>query len=192
LAGNARFVDEPTIADTGLGSAPIVDMGAYEFPATLVASYCFGDGMGTACPCGNDAPSFSGTGCLNSLGTGGMLGSSGSASISADTFVLQGSGMTNASCLYFQGTTQLNSGLGTPFGDGLRCAGGANVRLATKLNSSGASQYPGAGDASVSVRGGVTSAGSVRTYQVWYRNAAAFCQPETFNLTSALRVLWVP
>jgi hypothetical protein len=31
LAGNARFVDNPTVPDTGTGTAPIVDMGAYEF-----------------------------------------------------------------------------------------------------------------------------------------------------------------
>lgn len=30
LDGNARFVDMPLAADTGIGSAPIVDMGAYE------------------------------------------------------------------------------------------------------------------------------------------------------------------
>jgi predicted outer membrane repeat protein len=30
IAGNPRFIDVPTIADTGNGTAPIVDMGAYE------------------------------------------------------------------------------------------------------------------------------------------------------------------
>ena len=30
LAGNPRFIDVPTIPDTGIGPAPIVDMGAYE------------------------------------------------------------------------------------------------------------------------------------------------------------------
>jgi hypothetical protein len=33
LAGNDRFVDDPDTADTGVGTAPIVDMGAYEFQA---------------------------------------------------------------------------------------------------------------------------------------------------------------
>jgi autotransporter-associated beta strand protein len=32
LAGNPRFVDVPAIADTGSGTAPIVDMGTYESP----------------------------------------------------------------------------------------------------------------------------------------------------------------
>lgn len=31
IAGNDRFVDDPATQDTGHGSAPIVDMGAYEF-----------------------------------------------------------------------------------------------------------------------------------------------------------------
>ena len=31
LNGDARFVDDPDIADTGAGTAPIVDMGAFEF-----------------------------------------------------------------------------------------------------------------------------------------------------------------
>jgi autotransporter-associated beta strand protein len=32
LAGNARFADVPGVADTGSGTAPIVDMGAFESP----------------------------------------------------------------------------------------------------------------------------------------------------------------
>lgn len=190
LAGKPRLADETTVVDTGAGTAPIVDIGAYEFPAPVVSAYCFGDGTATLCPCGNDAPFFSSVGCLNSLGSGGLLDSTGSARILADTLVLQGSGMTNASCLYFQGTTQTNGGNGVAFGDGLRCAGGTVTRLGTKLNAAGASQYPIGGDLSVSVRGSVTTAGSVRTYQCWYRNAAAFCQPETFNLTNGLSVTW--
>ena len=31
LAGGSRFADDPYTADTGAGTAPIVDMGAYEF-----------------------------------------------------------------------------------------------------------------------------------------------------------------
>ena len=30
LAGHPRFVDDPATADSGLGTPPIVDMGAYE------------------------------------------------------------------------------------------------------------------------------------------------------------------
>jgi hypothetical protein len=75
------------------------------------------------------------------------------------------------------------------FGDGLRCAGGTVIRLGTKANAAGASQYPDAGDAAVSVRGLVT-APATTTYQTWYRNAATFCTAATFNLSNGLSLTW--
>jgi len=69
------------------------------------------------------------------------------------------------------------------FGDGLRCVSGTIVRLATKDERRRCVAYPSAGNASVSVRGQVTVPG-IRDYQVWYRNAAPFCTPSTFNLTN--------
>jgi hypothetical protein len=92
----------------------------------------------------------------------------------------------------FPGTAQIASGLGTGFGDGLRCAGGSIVRLGTKTNVAGASQYPSGNDQSISVRGLIPLAGGLRTYQAWYRNAAPFCTPSTFNLTNGLQVTWQP
>ena len=44
LAGNPRFVDDPDTADTGVGPAPVVDMGAYEFQAGDCAADINGDG----------------------------------------------------------------------------------------------------------------------------------------------------
>jgi hypothetical protein len=159
-------------------------------PAATVTPYCFGDGSGTACPCGNaGAP---GNGCANSIhASGAHLAASGVARISSDSFRLSGSGMPNSSALYFQGTVQQNGGLGVVFGDGLRCAGGTVVRLGTKANQAGASRYPDTGDQPVSVRGLVTSAGT-RTYQIWYRNAAAYCTASTFNLSNGLQATWIP
>jgi hypothetical protein len=155
------------------------------------AAFCPGDGSGAACPCGNDAPSGAGTGCTSSLGNGALLAASGTASVGSDSFVLSGSQMPDSSALYFQGTTRVDASLGSVFGDGLRCAGGAVIRLGTKTNASGASQYPAPGDASVSVRGAV-AAGDVRTYQVWYRNAATFCTADTFNLSNGYEAAWAP
>jgi hypothetical protein len=149
--------------------------------------FCVGDGTGTACPCGNTSAVGDGVGCLTSFGVGGKLRAVGIASLAADTVVLQGSQMPISSALYFQGTTQVNS----VFGDGLRCAGGSVIRLSTKSNVSGASQFPAAGDASVSVQGLVGAVGT-RTYQVWFRNAATFCSASTFNLTNGLEISWVP
>ncbi len=162
--------------------------GSLDPPITSFA-FCFGDGSGTACPCGNSSAVGANSGCSNSLGVGGVLVASGSASVAGDTLVLAGSGMPNSSALYFQGTSQSAAGAGAVFGDGLRCAAGSVIRLGTKVNASGASQYPVAGDAAVSVRG-VDAPGDVRTYQVWYRNAAAFCTTSTFNVTNGWQVTW--
>jgi hypothetical protein len=112
-------------------------------------------------------------------------------SISADTFVLTGAGLSNSSALYFQGTARLNGGAGLVFGDGLRCAAGAITRLGTKISTAGTSSYPTGGDTAISIRGS-NGVGFVRQYQVWYRNAAAFCTAATFNLTNGLEITWGP
>ena len=155
-------------------------------PARVV---CSGDGGGAACPCGNTgAP---GAGCLNSLGTSGLLAASGVASVAHDTLQLAASGLPTSFALYFQGTSSLAGGNGAVFGDGLRCAGGAVLRLATRQSVGGGSQLPAAGDPPLSVLGGAQP-GALRTYQTWYRNGAAYCQPETFNLTNGLELRWAP
>jgi hypothetical protein len=152
--------------------------------------FCFGDGTGAACPCGNSGAA--GNGCASSVSTvGANLAGSGIASVSADTFLLTGSLMPSSSALYFQGTAQTAGGAGSTFGDGLRCASGSVIRLKTKTNVSGTSSYPGVGETPISIKGAVV-AGSVREYQVWYRNAAAFCSPSTFNLTNGVEVTWAP
>jgi len=178
-----REIAEGTAADADANGVP----DACEGFAGLV--YCFGDGSGAACPCGNASLPAAQVGCLNSLGLGGKLRASGNASLASDTIVLAGSQMPNSSALYFQGTSQQSAGLGTPFGDGLRCAGGSIVRLATKANAAGVSQYPAGADLPVATKGLVTTPGS-RTYQVWYRNAAAFCTSSTFNLSNGVQIAW--
>jgi hypothetical protein len=157
----------------------------YVRPASPGTGYCSGDGTSTACPCG---PGAAGNGCPNSVNqNGASLAGTGTASIAADTLVLEGRGMPNNSALYLQGTTRI----AVVFGDGLRCAGGAVIRLGIESNVGGASRYPGTGDPSVSVRGLVTAPGT-RTYQVWYRNAANFCTSSTFNLSNGLQLNWGP
>ncbi len=154
-------------------------------------AFCFGDGSGTACPCGNASLVGAGVGCLNSLGTGGRLVRGGNASIANDTLTLFGSAMPNSSALYFQGTATQSGGAGAVFGDGLRCVAGSVIRLGTKLNAVGASTWPGSGDGAISAATGA-AAGDTRHFQVWYRNSAAFCTASTFNLTSGASVTWSP
>ncbi len=151
--------------------------------------FCFGDGSGVACPCGNSSAAGACVGCLNSLGVGGRLRSIGQARLSNDTVVLVGTDQPNSSALYFQGMVQQSGGAGLAFGDGLRCAGGSVVRLGTQVNSGGGSSYPLPGQMSVSQRGMVLVPG-VRTYQVWFRNAAAYCTSATFNTTNGLQIVW--
>jgi hypothetical protein len=158
-------------------------------------AYCFGDGSGgAACPCGNNGAA--GNGCAHSLNPAGAnLAGSGTASVSSDSVVLTGSGMPpTTTCLYFQGTSAVD----VVFGDGKRCVGGSIVRLGTKTNVGGTSQFPAAGDPSITVRAATYSppqpiaAGDIRSYQCWYRNAAAFCTPATFNLTNGYAITWGP
>jgi hypothetical protein len=157
------------------------------------ASFCSpAQPFGTAaCPCGNNPPAWSGGGCLNSTGAAAQLVGTGTASVSGDTVALLGTLMpANSSVLYFQGRNRFNGGVGAAFGDGLRCAGGQVTRLGTTTNSAaGASQYPSGAQPSVSVRGGVIMPG-MRTYQAWYRNAASFCTPATFNTSNGWEIYW--
>ncbi len=181
-----------TADDLEIGEGTAADANGNGIPDSCEGIlYCFGDGSGTLCPCGNQSPAAAQVGCLSSLGIGGSVRASGTTSLANDTAVLLGSQMPNSSALYFQGTTRQNGGLGSVFGDGLRCAGGATIRLGTKANTAGASQYPIGSDLPISVRGLVTSPGT-RTYQVWYRNAAAFCTSSTFNLTNGVELTWTP
>jgi len=184
----AAFWNDLANAPVGYHANPL---GVVEVGGSAGTPACAGDGSGVACPCANNSGLGANEGCLNSFATGGKLDASGAASVSSDTLVLQGSQMPNSSALYFQGTQAIAAGAGVAFGDGLRCSGGTVIRLGTKTNVAGASQYPVGADQVVSVRGSCAP-GSVRTYQVWYRNAAAFCTASTFNLTNGLTVTWNP
>ncbi len=190
LAGNPRFVDDPTVVDTGVGSIGIADMGAYEkqvanFPTT---AYCFGDGTGTACPCNNAGGA--GAGCANSaFASGSTLTVLGTGSISSDTILLSATeSAPNKPGVFFQGVTQQSSGAGVVLGDGLRCAGGQIVRLEVVFaNGAGAAQST----VPVGFVGGALS-GDTRRYQWWYRDANwGSCSGQT-NLSNAVEFTWIP
>ena len=181
-----RFQSLDNVMNTGAGWF-IDDVIVESVPAF---GFCFGDGSGAACPCGNSGAA--GHGCASSIDpAGARLTSTGTPQVSADTLVLGASGLSNSVVLFFQGTQQQSGGQGAAFGDGLRCAGGSIVRLAAVQASGGVANYPGVGQVPVNIKGGVPG-GVTRTYQVWYRNAAPFCTPSTFNLTNGLFVSWTP
>lgn len=158
------------------------------------APFCTGTGT-APCPCANTSPTLNREGCRNSLNgvNGGRLEGTGTASLSADTVRLTALRLPpNTSALFFQGTTQVAQGMGSVFGDGLRCAGGEIRRLATVPASGlGEAAYPTPGGNAVSAQGLVGAPGT-RTYQCWYRNGASFCTPATFNLTNGWEIPWVP
>lgn len=156
------------------------------------SAYCHGSG--NTCPCGNGGPGPGG--CLHSGGAAGVLTATGTASVFADTITLRVSGvLPSVPILFFQGTGKVGNGAGVHFGDGLRCAGGAVVRLGTRFTDAAGSVEFGAavsGDPSIAVRGQLPGGGGLRHYQGWYRDTAPFCRPEGFNLTNGFSIDWAP
>ncbi len=178
--------------DSGAFFACVDEVALYHIPPIPGgAPFCGGDGVDptvtTPCPCGNvGAPRH---GCANSVdANGAQLLTTGS--LAADAVSLEATGMpATASCIYLQGDAMTD----VVFGDGVRCAGGALLRLRTKTSVGGSARFPDATDATrLSERGGVVvGSGVVRFYQTYYRNsAAAFCPPATFNVTNGAFVIW--
>jgi hypothetical protein len=162
------------------------------------SSACFGDGTSIACPCGNSSAAGQGRGCGNSGGNSARLTGSGLASLAADTLVLTSAGeLASASSLFLQAGT---TGAPALFGDGILCLSGPLRRLTTHAAAGGVASAPSGSDPSLSARsaalGDPIAPGTMRSYQVVYRDpAAGFC-PAPFgsnqNVSSALTVLWVP
>lgn len=148
-------------------------------------TFCFGDGTGTVCPCGNFG--MPGQGCSNSTGVGAGLSALGNAALTSDTLQLRvQSAPANKFGLFFQGSAKVSGGFGSLFGDGLRCAGGQVKRLETvQLDAQGAAATSGV----VSTLGGA-SAGVTLYYQFWYRDIAASPCGQQFNTSNALEVFW--
>lgn len=159
-------------------------------PAPIPYDVCAGDGTGSACPCGNTSALGADVGCLHSFGLGGRLRIEGIASLECDTLALAATDLPpTTAALFFQGTSAANGGMGTVFGDGLRCASGAVLRLGTLMTFGGAATLQTPGGVPLHVVGQVTAPGS-RTYQTWYRNSAPFCTPSGFNLTNGATIAW--
>lgn len=146
--------------------------------------YCFGDGSGSLCPCGN--PGASGEGCANSTGRGARLLASGTASTTADDMLLTVDQLPAGSiALLFAGHATPPA----PFlGDGLRCAGNQAQRLGVRLASAQASAQWGP-------LLGVTghwSSGQQRYFQVGYTDPIGSPCGTGFNLSPALSILFTP
>jgi hypothetical protein len=156
--------------------------------------FCFGDGTGHACPCGNNgAP---GHGCENSSTTGGaQLTAAGITS--PDSVVLTSSfEKPTAFSVVLQGPATLPAGVF--YGDGVRCVGGSLKRLYTKAAVGGVVSAPTGSDPLITVRsaalGDPIAPGSTRYYQVWYRDPVpAFCShppSDTSNVSNGYAIVW--
>ncbi|MBK7644633.1 MAG: hypothetical protein IPJ19_16595 [Planctomycetes bacterium] len=177
------------------GAAPASFSAKWEGCGGTGTPYCFGDGsLALGCPCANTGAV--GNGCANSVSAeGARLAGSGAAQ--PDTIVLRAEGMPpTALTIFLQGSVvQAN---GVPFGDGIRCVGGQLLRLSVKQAAQGAATYPAAGEASITARsaqlGAPIPSPGVRCYQAYYRDPDPnFCPSPagaTWNITSALRIVW--
>lgn len=186
ISDSARSV--PVAAQINVGRVHEIGWYRFDVAATDFESFCAGDGtQPVACPCGNNGGT--GRGCANSFAPqGAWLTASGTTN--PDTVVLTCSEMpTFAYCVFLKGNVET---LGTPFGDGVRCADGTLIRLRFRLSNLGVSSYPQPGDPPLSVRGLTPpGSGALGVYQTYYRNAAAmFCPPQTFNVSNGWRVIW--
>ena len=156
-------------------------------------TYCYGDGSGTACPCGNENDgSVPGSGCANGVyASGARMVASGSARLSADTLQLSCRGMEpNNSGLYFQANNDLSPG--TLWGAGLRCAGGSLKRLGVRFSdATGASDTSGYPH-TISAKAGNIAPGDTRYYQCWYRNPQNSPCASEFNTSNGVAVTWLP
>lgn len=163
-------------------------------PNPRFVPFCFGDGSGTACPCGNASTPGSGAGCVHSFGYAARLEATGSASVSSDSVVLAGTDLPDRkSALFAEGSQQDDEALGIALGDGLRCITGSIVRMGMRTTDGGNASYGGPlGDIPISERGHVPAAGRTLYYQVFYRNSVAYCTPATFNLTNGVAIVWTP
>ena len=159
--------------------------------------YCFADGSGTQCPCGNNSDgTVPGSGCANGASAAGAkLTASGDASLSNDTLVLSATGLDpNNSGLYFQANNDLSPG--NIWGDGLQCAGGQLKRLGVRFSSATGDSDTSAWATPISVKAGNVLAGDTKRYQLWYRDNSGG-QPcgvgvNDFNATNGYEITWTP
>jgi len=180
--------------DTAGGVIPSIKFARWHGCDHPIDPICLGDGTVAPCPCANEGAA--GHGCDNSIASGGArLTYSGMTN--PDSLVLSSSGELPTSLSIFMQGNALTQTV-TFFGDGIRCVGGTLLRLYAKAASGGVVSAPQPGDPSISARsaalGDPIATGTVRYYQVYYRDASSsFCPPpsgSTFNASNGLRVVW--
>lgn len=146
--------------------------------------YCFGDGAGTPCPCGNGGATS--RGCLNSTGNAARLTAGGTPSLGANDLSFTVSDLPPLQpTLLFAATFPVNFGSGAPFGDGLLCTAGVSVRLDIRFASPEGSATWGPGL-------GLGAVGTGQQFQAWYRDGAGSPCGSGFNLSNGYAIGWEP
>lgn len=160
LSGAARLTDLPQAPDTGVGTSPIVDLGAYELRTAL------------------GAPLDSCTPLPNSTGLPSLLDAVGSPFVADSMLTLSVTGLPQNQFALFvmsQGTAQI------PVGAGLLCLGAPMIRFSANILNSGTSGTASLSPSFASLpQGAVFVPGSTWHFQLWHR------QGSTSNFSSAL------
>jgi len=149
-------------------------------------AFCFGDGTGTLCPCGNAGSA--GNGCGNGVNAGGArLSAQGTPSVSGSSVVLTATdALPGVTGVFFQGNSMVNGGAGQLFSsDGLLCTSGNILRLQTVSCDAN-------GSAVSSIDLGLTANNPSQVYQYWYRDPSLSPCGQLSNTTNALEIVWQP
>ena len=178
-------------------------------PSEPGTSFCFGDGgdqMGCVdCPCNNNAPVGSLTGCLNGVGTGAALVFAGEPSVGADTLEV---GFTGANPSTFgvlvsggarlpgpNSACPVGTGISTGFFDGLRCIGAGAIRHGAR--STGATGARDSAWSTADQNGGIVafggySAGQTRHFMLVYREFSSLVCMTGQNTSNGYTLQFTP
>ncbi|MDP6937758.1 MAG: hypothetical protein QF848_02880 [Planctomycetota bacterium] len=154
---------------------------------SLGVGFCYADGT---CPCGNAGTGAAG--CANSVGTGGAIFPSGSASITADDLMLSVSGLPPSKFgLIFMGDATIPA---LPMADGMRCVSGSLFRFGARLSDGSGVLTEGPGIVGWTWNNlgsaGHILAGDTWSFQCWYRDLKGPCGTGS-NASSALAITFV-
>lgn len=167
LAGNARFVDEASVPDTGNGTAPIIDMGALERQSA--------GGIGMGDPA-----------CMpvaNSTGVPSVLTATGSLSLAANDLNLAVGDLPASQFAYFVMSETTNT---ASVGNGVLCLGAPFFRFTGNvLNSGAAGAVAFSPDLQNLPQGQVFQTGETWYFQLWHRDVGG-----TSNLSNNLGFTW--
>jgi hypothetical protein len=173
--GARRFFDEPTVADTGLGLAPIVDIGAHEYTTNIGAVFC--------------------SAAANSTGVGGRIDAEGSDLLIDDDVTLVASALPANSNGYFL-TSRLPGFVANPGGSsGNLCLGGAIGRytgpgqIQNTMSTGGFSLLLNLTQIPTPTGFVPAVVGQSRNFQAWHRDSVGGVA--TSNFTNGLSVTFL-